>query len=208
MKAIKLLQELKDLKLRRWGKDEYTKALNSSGEGGGTIDDPVMRIMSLVREGNYDYAEKGSHYSQEGWEDFVRNLPDEGEIVGQYSEDTSNVVYFVFPGESESEDDYYTIVFLLSDDDYALVPAVIESEGEEDSASYLDDWANNVTEGEYASISEIPEVTSVGYYEGWSLAPTNGFQAQSSNGLFMLKDRNHNIALAFNATWEVSIISK
>lgn len=30
---MKIIEKLKDLKLRRWGKNEYTKALNSNGGG-------------------------------------------------------------------------------------------------------------------------------------------------------------------------------
>ena len=160
--------------------------------------------MSLVREENYTYAFRG-HYTPKAWEEFSSHFPEYiVEVVGQYSEDTPNVVYFEF--ESESGDDYHAIVFLLSDDDYALVPTVIELDGEEDSTSYLDDWVNNATSGDYTSIEDVPAVESQGYYEGWSLASGRQFDLVSSSRTpYTIKDNSYNLILGFNATWQVAI---
>ena len=199
MKPKEFIKKLKDLKIRRFEKNEYAKSI---GEEGGTIDDPVMRIMSLVREGNYDYAVRSQSYSQETWEEFASGISDKDEIVGQYSEDTPNVVCFEF--DTESEDTYHVTVFLLSDDDYALVPTTIESEDGEDSTRYLNDWINNATEGEYTAVVDVPTVTSQGYREGYALAAAN--QYTTNDGVFFtLKDRNFDYILGYNATWQRTI---
>lgn len=47
MKAKNVLDKLKDLKLRRWGPAEYTKAKNSNGGGGGDENSGNF-LMSLI----------------------------------------------------------------------------------------------------------------------------------------------------------------
>ena len=161
-----------------------------------------MRVVSILKEGNYTGASR-FHSTPEYWEEFSSHFPEYiVEVVGQYSEDTPNVVFFEF--ESESGDDYHAIVFLLSDDDYALVPTVIQPTV---GASYLDDWLNNATSGDYTSIEDVPAVVSQGYYEGWSLASGREYDLVSaSRDSYTIKDNRFNFILGFNATWQVAIV--
>ena len=160
--------------------------------------------MSLVREENYTYAFRG-HYTPKAWEEFSSHFPEYiVEVVGQYSEDTPNVVYFDFYDSDEDID--YAMVILLSDDDYALVPTVIPAVDEDDSTSYLDDWVNNATSGDYTSIEDVPAVESQGYYEGWSLASGRQFDLVSSSRTpYTIKDNSYNLILGFNATWQLAV---